>query len=39
MEAVVENDLLQANIHYPLQNLPNRFEEPDAPILPPSFWD
>ena len=38
MEAVVENDLLQPNIHDLLQNLPNRFEEPDAPILPSSFW-
>ena len=39
MEAVVENDLLQPNIHYLLQNLPNWFEKPDGPILPPSFRD
>ncbi len=36
-KAVVEDDPLQPNIHYPLQNLPNQFEEPDSPIFPPPF--
>ena len=34
VKAVVEFDVLQSDILYPLQNLPNRFEESDAPISP-----
>jgi hypothetical protein len=34
VKAVVEFDVLQSDILYPLQNLPNWFEEFDAPIFP-----
>jgi hypothetical protein len=39
MQAIMELDPFQPEVHHLLHNLPNWFKEADAPIFPTSFWD